>query len=239
MERKRAMANTEVFRRRHLPHWDMPGATYFVTACLHGSIPAQGLLDIQAYKTELARHPRPCDIAETDWAIRQWKLEFVRLEQWLDQTPAVRYLAKAELAAAVVKSLLYFAGSRLEVFAFVVMPSHIHWIFRPLDAWASHLAAEAPERTARETIMHSIKRFTASECNKMLGTSGIFWQPESYDHWVRDPDELERIINYVEYNPVKAGLCADAKDWPFSSARLREEKKSPFGAALPVGCFPT
>jgi hypothetical protein len=31
---------------------------------------------------------------------------------------------------------------------------------------------------------------------------------------VRDADELERIINYVEYNPVKAGLIADAKLWP-------------------------
>jgi len=30
----------EMFRRRHLPHWDYPGATYFITACLDGSIPA-------------------------------------------------------------------------------------------------------------------------------------------------------------------------------------------------------
>jgi hypothetical protein len=36
----------EKFRRRRLPHWDLSGATYFITACLAGSIPAQGLLDI-------------------------------------------------------------------------------------------------------------------------------------------------------------------------------------------------
>lgn len=36
----------EKFRRRHLPHWDMPGATYFITSCLDSSIPAEGLLDI-------------------------------------------------------------------------------------------------------------------------------------------------------------------------------------------------
>ena len=229
------MANTEVFRRRHLPHWDMPGATYFVTACLHGSIPAQGLLDIQAYKTELARRPCPAEIIEADWAVRLWKLEFVRLETWLDQTPAIRHLANPEFAAAVVKSLLFFAGTRYDVFAFVVMPSHFHWVFRPLEAWANKLTADAAGRTPRESIMHSIKRFTGNECNKMLGTSGTFWQPESYDHWVRDSDELERIINYVEYNPVKAGLCADTKSWSFSSASLRHVQGTPFGAPLTVG----
>jgi len=36
----------EMFRRRRLPHWDVPGATYFITSCLEGSIPAQGLLDL-------------------------------------------------------------------------------------------------------------------------------------------------------------------------------------------------
>jgi hypothetical protein len=34
-------------RVRHLPHWDVPGATYFVTTCLAGSIPAQGFLDLE------------------------------------------------------------------------------------------------------------------------------------------------------------------------------------------------
>ena len=50
------------------------------------------------------------------------------------------------------------------------------------------------------------------------GATGPFWQRESYDHWVHDLDELERIIAYVEANPVKAGLIKAPEDWPFSSA---------------------
>jgi hypothetical protein len=50
---------------------------------------------------------------------------------------------------------------------------------------------------------------------------GTFWQDESYDHCVRDDDELERIIHYVEDNPVKAGLVASAASWEYSSARDR------------------
>ena len=50
---------------------------------------------------------------------------------------------------------------------------------------------------------------------------GPFWQPESYDHWVRDADELERIVTYIAANPVKAGLVKQAQDWFFCSAHDR------------------
>jgi type I restriction enzyme R subunit len=49
----------------------------------------------------------------------------------------------------------------------------------------------------------------------------VFWQDESYDHWARDDDEVLRIIHYIENNPVAAGLCARAQNWPWSSARFR------------------
>jgi hypothetical protein len=42
-----------LFRRRRLPHWDVDDGTYFVTACLHGSIPAQGLVELYRYREEL------------------------------------------------------------------------------------------------------------------------------------------------------------------------------------------
>ena len=69
--------------------------------------------------------------------------------------------------------------------------------------------------------MHSLKRYSARECNRLLGTKGAFWQYESYDHCVFDLEELGRIIDYIEQNPVRAGLVATAQDWSFSSARYR------------------
>jgi putative transposase len=227
------MSSTDTFRRRHLPHWDVPGATYFVTGCLEGSIPAQGRLDIRDYEAALTRHPRPRDMSEAEWTVRRWKLVFARADQWLDEKPAVRHLADAELAGIVANALLFFAGTRYDVLAFVVMPSHFHWVFRPLESWVKELEPETPERTPRERIMHSIKRFTGRECNQRLRVTGAFWQQELYDHWVRDVDELERIINYVEYNPVKARLCSDANHWPFSSAKHRQNLGLAFGTPLP------
>jgi putative transposase len=209
----------EQIRCRHLPHWDVPDGTYFVTGCLEGSIPAQGVLDIVRYEAQLRSRPRPSGLALDTWRVRNWKLLFVRQEQWLDHAPANRALEAPELARAVVKSMYYFAGRRYDLFAYVVMPSHFHWLFQARPEWVA--TVDARRRTPRERIMYSLKRYTANDCNRIRGVRGTFWQQESYDHWVRDSDEMERIIHYIEQNPVKAGLVRAAEDWEFSSARAR------------------
>ena len=45
----------------------------------------------------------------------------------------------------------------------------------------------------------------------MARTGQPFWQNESYDHWVRVRDELDKIVGYVEENPVAAGLIEGAE----------------------------
>lgn len=65
--------------------------------------------------------------------------------------------------------------------------------------------------------MESMKKFTARKCNSVLNRTGnSFWQAESYDHVIRDADELEKVIRYTLYNPVKAELVKDWRDWPHS-----------------------
>ena len=66
--------------------------------------------------------------------------------------------------------------------------------------------------------------YTANRANAILRRTGGFWQKESYDHWIRDLDELERVVQYVIFNPVKSGLCAAPKDWRFSSAFVRHKR---------------
>jgi len=67
--------------------------------------------------------------------------------------------------------------------------------------------------------MHSLKGFTATQANRVLRRKGEFWGHESYDHFVRNENELGRIIRYVLNNPVKAGLAARWQDWPWSYSR--------------------
>jgi REP element-mobilizing transposase RayT len=58
-------------------------------------------------------------------------------------------------------------------------------------------------------IVHSWKSFTSKEANKLLNRSGDFWQPEYYDHLIRDAADFRHAVHYVLNNPIEAGL----RDW--------------------------
>ena len=85
--------------------------------------------------------------------------------------------------------------------------------------------------------MHSLKGHTAREGNRLLGRAGAFWEHESYDHYVRNEDELERIILYVLENPLKAGLVADWQRWPWSYCRVEPWHKLPACATNSPGAM--
>jgi putative DNA methylase len=89
------------------------------------------------------------------------------------------------------------------------MPNHIHVLLRPRPGHKL------------ETIVHSLKSYTALEANKVLGREGQFWMREVFDRYIRDQEHFARTFRYIENNPVKAGLCARPEDWEFSSACKR------------------
>ena len=220
------MTQNGVFRRRHLPHWDVPGHPFFVTACLDGSLSAAGLKRIRKYREELDSRPRPREFSESEWEERKHKLVFALVDELLDQQSAVTHLSDERQAEIVQDAFLHFAGDRYSLLAFVVMPSHHHWLFIPNEEWSLRavrrpLPAGQHQRTPREIISHSIQSYTATMCNRERGEVGAYWQTETFDHWVRDEAEMHRIINYIEQNPVKAGLVTHAEQWRWSSARIR------------------
>ncbi|MEX0608672.1 MAG: hypothetical protein WEA79_00730 [Balneolaceae bacterium] len=103
------------------------------------------------------------------------------------------------------------------------MPNHAHIVFKHLSEQIKQEDNDYPITD----IMASFKKFTARLCNKNLGRTGSpFWQGESFDHVVRDSDELQRVIYYTLQNPVKAGLANEWRDWPHSYCR--EEISSRF-----------
>ena len=89
--------------------------------------------------------------------------------------------------------------------AYVLMANHIHVLIDPQAPLAQ--------------ITQQMKGATAREANLLLGRTGKpFWQSESFDHWVRNPGEWQKIRAYIERNPVAAGLVDKPEDWPWSSA---------------------
>jgi REP element-mobilizing transposase RayT len=84
--------------------------------------------------------------------------------------------------------------------------------------------------------MQWLKAATARRANGMLHLSGTFWQAESYDRWVRSKREWTKIVRYVEWNPVKAGLVKGIEDWPWSSASYggRQQDCPPYRSSIEI-----
>ena len=195
--------------RRHLPHFQPPGATLFVTFRLAGSIPSevrkQLRLEVEQTDETLAGIANPDERGGRAY-LEQRRL-FGRWDEVLDTAQdGPFWLHDPRIAGLVAESLHYRDGKVYDLDAFCVMPNHVHLVFTPLPKTdgAHHALA---------VILHSLKRYTARQANLLLEREGSFWQHESYDHVVRGEAERERIVAYVLNNPVKAELVDRWKEW--------------------------
>ena len=187
------------YTRGYLPHFDAgPHRTQFITFRLFDSLPKDVLRRIE----EELRLRDPENISRET---------FVLAERYLDSGHGECFLGIPEVALIVKETLIKFDGVRYKLYAWVVMPNHVHALLKPIEGHSY------------ERIMHSIKSFTASEANKVLGRKGPFWMREAFDRYIRDEEHFGRVFHYIENNPVKAGLCDTTKEWEFSSAFEREK----------------
>jgi REP element-mobilizing transposase RayT len=195
--------------RRHLPHQVPEGAPIFLTWSLKGAMPADVRERLKRERAQLERQPLRTGESSRERAIRLGKIMFARSDDFLDGVDAGPLHLKDPSAAKVVEdSILFGAYERYSLYAWCVMANHVHCLLTP--------------RWQLSKITQGIKGYTAHAINRLQNESGRkFWVDESYDHWVRDEDELMRIIWYIENNPVKAGLCRLPEEWPWSSARFR------------------
>lgn len=184
--------------RRHLPHWEQSGCTYFVTFRTADSIPAEKLNQWKSERDKFERdHPNPW--SDVEW--RVYRSEFLdRIERWSDRGYGACLLRRPDLRRIVADALECFnerpesQSSRYQLGDWVIMPNHVHLLVRPLPPWTLG------------QLIHSWKSFTAKAINKAIGGSGTFWPDERFDHLVRRPESLEKFVAYIANNPGKAGL---------------------------------
>ena len=206
------MTNHRVFYRRHLPHWQPAGATLFITFRLAGSLPRAAIARLQAEREREERAlSRVSDAQEhRRQSYRDARRAFGRWDAALDLSESNPcWLGRPEIATAVVEALRYRHEREYDLLAFCIMPNHVHLVCTPLPR-------EDGTCDSLHRILQLLKRRTARQANKILKRQGTFWQAESYDHVVRDADELTRIIWYTVNNPVKAGLVSDWEAWPWT-----------------------
>jgi len=189
-------------RVRH-PHWDIENGTYFVTFNLFDAFPLEERNRIEherrAHIAMLERERgrmTPAELAALNRIIR------AETERVLDRGAGSCFMNDPRIADLVANAIEFFDDDRYRLFAWTVMPNHVHLVFT-VDGGVTI-----------DRVMHSIKAYTAKDANRVLGREGAFWQADYFDRSIRGREHLERAIRYVENNPVKAGL----RDWPWVCA---------------------
>jgi putative transposase len=94
----------------------------------------------------------------------------------------------------------------VEVWAYCLMPNHVHLIVVP-----------STERALRAAIGEAHRRYTVV-INDREGWTGCLWQGR-FASFPMAPEHLFSCARYVELNPVRAGLVKRPEDWRHSSAR--------------------
>ncbi len=224
------------FHHRKLPHIHSPGKTLFVTYRLIDSIPKSVLKQYQQEKELLGKklekllvkNRQPEEQGEEveeniESFRRKW---FFRFEEILDKAQSgPTWLQDQRLAKIVADSVHFHDQASYQLQAFCVMSNHVHIVITPYlneselqENWDDNRLSFSSAHPSLSRIMHSLKSYTAHECNKILGRTGAFWESESFDHSIRI-GKFEKTINYVIQNPVKAGIVKIWDDWQWSYKR--------------------
>jgi putative transposase len=193
----------EWYSRGYLPHCDQRHLFQSVTFRLRDSLPQEKLRELEL---ELKSLPE----TERDQKNRQ------KIEHWLDAGLGCCTLRHAEAAQIVQEVLTHFHSQRYHLIAWVIMPNHVHIVVEPMTPLA---------KIVQTWKSVSARRLLAKNETLSLGLSSTrrVWMRDYWDRYIRDEKHLRAAVDYIHQNPVKAGLCERAVEWPWSSARKDED----------------
>ncbi len=213
---------TDFFYRR-LPHWHPPNATYFVTFRLEGSLPKEALEALRREREieeqRLIQTFQGSALKEQKYALA--KRIFAHYDELLAHSQQACWLKEPKAAEIVKREIHNLHPNAYHLIAYCIMPNHVHVLIDLQNIPDPAPIKPGQRYTALSHAMKLLKGRTGHACRKVIGGSGPFWQPESYDHVVRDQREFENIVQYILDNPVKAGLVKEWHEWPYSF--LQEE----------------
>ena len=95
---------------------------------------------------------------------------------------------------------------RFRLANFCIMPTHIHLLVIPMKG------------TSLSVIMQWIKINSAKRWNRIHGSNDHLWGARYFARAVKDSQEYNFIMDYIDQNPVKAGLALAPPDWKASGA---------------------
>ncbi|MCO6440313.1 MAG: transposase [Nitrococcus mobilis] len=190
------------YSRGYLPHVDGPGLIQHITFHLADSLPREAVARMEQ---ELVGYPEDQQAAKR----RQ------RIQSLLDSGLGSCIFDRDDHARIVEKSLLFGDGERYRLLAWVIMPNHVHVLIEQKEGW---LLAKIVQSWKRHTS-REIRRLGLPSCTRRISP---LWQRDYWDRFIRNERHFQTAKQYIENNPVVAGLIDSAERWPWGSARFRE-----------------
>jgi len=145
-----------------------------------------------------------------------------------------KLLAPDKYKEIVVGSLRFLVqNDRIIVNAFVIMSNHLHLIWQIRNG----NNATAVQRDFLKFTAQRIKADLKSNHPKVLALFKVNTKDREYQFWERNSLSVElktisvyeQKLDYIHWNPVKAGLCKLPEDYKYSSAKFYEKGLDDFG----------
>lgn len=185
-------------RRGYLPHIEYK-LLQMITFRLYDSVPKKVIEQWKQKLNELHGVIRCSDEFEEEARLRE------RISQYEDAGYGQCFLGDERIASLVEKTLYFYEGKHYQLIRWCIMPNHVHVLIEVLEG------------ITLSTIVQEWKSYIAHQANRILKRKGKFWMSEYFDRYIRDERHFNNAMNYIDNNPVKAGLVRNPEDWRWCS----------------------
>jgi putative transposase len=138
-----------------------------------------------------------------------------------------RLLQPDEHKDIIMNSLKFLVDDkRIWLYGYVIMPNHIHLMWCKQDAWLEKNVQQMFLKYTAQQIKFRLIEHNPQELENYISTQNDrdyhFWERKPYSAAMHNREVASQKIDYMHYNPVKAGLCEMPEQYKFSSYRFYE-----------------
>ena len=167
---------------------------------------------------------------------RKSHIDLGRLYFWTATINQWFWLLKSDqYKDVIIDSLQYLSDAeKIDVFAFVIMPNHMHLIWRIIE----YNGKESPQGSLLKYTAHIFKKMLSKEKENPLGKYKIDAENKDHEFWQRDSLAIPLFsrevaiqkLNYIHNNPLAKHwqLAKDPCEYKYSSARFYELNEKNF-----------
>ena len=125
----------------------------------------------------------------------------------------------------LMESLKFMVNDkRIWLYGFVIMPNHIHLMWRRQDVWVEKSTEQMFLKFTAQQIKFRLIESSPTELEQYRSTQSDriyhFWERRPYKATMYNRKVAHQKLDYMHQNPVKAGLCEYAEDYKYPSARF-------------------